>query len=324
MKKSSTPFQRQGFVICPYSCRNTSGIDWAMLMKKAGLNTLGIHNGGGLQNARKLGQVLKTMIGHNLLQSCRNFGIDVEYELHAMSSLLPRRLFSSHPEWFVYNEKQKKRVRDYNFCFHAPQALATVCRQTVRLARSYPPTTGRYFLWQDDICQSWCRCPKCRPYGAADQSLLAMNAMVGALRQNIPEARLAFLAYIDTLVGPEIVKPAPGIFLEFAPIHRCYLHAVNDRRCRTNVAIWAKLLHLLTIFPAAEAHVIEYWLDQKFLQCRKEYALSVMRQDLKAYRSLGIRSVTSFATFDPNLPLKPVHIGDIMRYGECMHDYMRS
>ena len=312
------PFQRQGFVICPYSCRNTPGVDWAMLVKKAGLNTLGIHNGGGLQNARKLKYVLKTMIGRHLLQRCRNFGIDIEYELHAMSSLLPRNYFARHPEWFVYNEKQKKRIRDYNLCSHAPRAMAKVCQQAALMARRYPPTTGRYFLWQDDAWKCWCRCPKCRPYGAADQCMMVMNAMVGAMRQDIPDARLAFLAYIDTLEGPTVVKPAPGIFLEFAPIHRCYLHAVNDKRCRTNVAIWAKLLRLLTVFPAAETHILEYWLDQKFLQCRKDYVFPVMKQDLKAYRSLGIRSITSFATFDADTPLKPCHIGDIMRYGECM------
>ena len=158
--------------------------------------------------------------GQEFLGECARLGLQVEYELHAMRDLLPRDLFAGHPEWFRMDE-QGKRTPDANLCVSSEPALEIVATNALRLARRLRPTTNRYFFWGDDGV-AWCRCPSCGGFSDSEQALLLENRIAGELRKLDPGAELAHLAYANTLTPPAKVKPAPGVFLEFAPIHRRY------------------------------------------------------------------------------------------------------
>jgi hypothetical protein len=51
---------------------------------------------------------VKTERGRWFLEECRQRGLQVEHELHAMSDLLPRSLFDKNPAMFPMNDKRAR------------------------------------------------------------------------------------------------------------------------------------------------------------------------------------------------------------------------
>jgi hypothetical protein len=316
----SSSFLYRGMVLCPYTCRDVRAVEWPSLMKAAGLNLLGIHNGGGAEYARRADRHLAEFGANRrtgLIGRAMEADLDVEYELHAMTTLLPRSEFRRHPSWFLHDYWQGKRIPDFNFCPHSRRAMERVALNARRLSGRFHSTTGRHFFWSDDN-RYWCHCERCRSLSNSDQELMVMNGLLKAIRRDRADARLAYLAYLHTMEPPVVIKPATGVFLEFAPFQRCFRHAINDPRCSVNLRNWNGLLRLLEVFDAREAHVLEYWLDQHYIGSNKEAVLPVMRMDARAYAGLGIRSVTSFATFDPKRRLGEKDRQAVLRYGEAL------
>jgi hypothetical protein len=138
--------------------------DWPALAKAAGLTTLATHI-----RPSEIAAFVKTDPGQKFLDQCRQHGLEVEHELHALGDLLPRELFEKDKEMFRMDE-QGQRVRVHNLCVHSQPALEKAADYT----RLLPSTTGRYFYWIDDG-MPMCRCPKCRGYSDSDQALIFAN-----------------------------------------------------------------------------------------------------------------------------------------------------
>jgi hypothetical protein len=120
--------------------------DWPERAKAAGLTTIGIHH----QNSpRAVIDWIRTDAGRRFLEACGRLDLEVEYELHAMKELLPRRLFEESPEFFRMDERGHWGP-DANLCVHSPAALDIAAENAVAIARTLRPTTGRYFYWGDD------------------------------------------------------------------------------------------------------------------------------------------------------------------------------
>lgn len=206
------PFATRGVVLVPEDLTLEDSPERA---KRAGLSTSGIHH----QNSPgAVVRWVKSNVGQRFLEQCRKLGLQVEYELHAMKELLPRSLFGKNPELFRMDEKGR-RTPDANCCVHSERALEIIGENAVDIARTLRPATGRYFYWGDDG-QPWCQCPKCRRLLPSEQALVIENRMCKALRRLDPKAQVAHLAYSNTLTPPKQIRPAEGIFLEYAPISR--------------------------------------------------------------------------------------------------------
>jgi len=175
--------------------------------------------------------------------------------------------------------------------------------------RLLPSTTGRYFYWIDDG-MPMCRCPKCRGYSDSDQALIFANHLWRAIRGVDPRARLAHLAYANTLEPPKQVRPAPGIFLEFAPIERRYdlPFSRRDARSPSRDLLHGRMLDALDAnlewFGRDGAQALEYWLDvSRFSGWKRDQTVeipwndAVFRDDLGTYARRGIRHVTTFAAW---------------------------
>jgi hypothetical protein len=286
-----------GVVVTP---ADFAGLSWIDFLRELGLNTLGIHSGGG--TGEQVLQRLGRTACNEFREQARAAGLEVEYELHAGSSLLPRELFEQIPEAFVYDAKKQQRVRDHNFCPTNDDALRIVAANALSLAAVLQPSTHRYFFWSDDG-KPWCRCRNCAELTDADQELLVANAICRALRAVDPLARVAHLAYLQTLAVPRTIRPEPGVFLEFAPIRRSLVQAIDDTGCEENRRHWRVLQDLLAVFPASEAHVLEYWLDSSLASNWRPpvkpapFHDAVVARDVKAYTALGVGSITTFAVY---------------------------
>lgn len=278
---------------------------WLELMQAAGLNVLGLHPVGGHQAdiyLRDLIEEARLPERRALYEQARSMGIDIEYEMHALSYLLPRRIFGAHPEWFRMDERGE-RVADFNFCASSEAALRYIADRAELLALALPPTTDRYYFWLDDVTGYGCHCPECSRLTPSDQQLLAANAILDGIRRVNPKGKLAYLAYQDALNVPRIVKPSEGIFLEYAPIGRDSFKALDDAECPQNAAQAEPIDALLDFFGRKDSQVLEYWVDNSRFSGwqrppkRMTLAEDVMRADVAFYRSKGFESLTSFACY---------------------------
>jgi hypothetical protein len=301
-------FRTRGVVLVP---EDLPSANWPTRAARAGLTTIALHHG---SSTGRVTEFINSAAGREFLEACARQDLQVEYELHAMRDLLPRTLFAERPELFRMNE-QGNRTPDANFCVHSEQGLEIVATNALRLARQLPPTTSRYFLWGDDGL-SWCRCPSCRRFTDSEQALIMENRLIHELRTLNPAAQLAHLAYANTITAPKQVKPAPGIFLEFAPIGRRYDLPYAQQMGAEAKDTLALLAENLQVFPTESAQVLEYWLDvSRFSQWKRPavelpWSKSVAVIDAETYAKLGIRHVTTFAVW--------IDADYLRRFGEPM------
>lgn len=308
-------FATRGVVLVP---EDLTLEDWPERAKRAGLSTIGIHH----QNSPEaVVRWVKFDVGQRFLERCRKLGLQVEYELHAMKELLPRSLFGKNPDLFRMDDKGQ-RTPDANCCVHSERALEIIGENAVAIARTLRPTTGRYFYWGDDG-QPWCQCPKCRGLLPSEQALLIENRMCQALRRLDPKAQVAHLAHSNTLTPPKQVKPADGIFLEYAPISRRYDVPYERQQGPKDRDGLPALDANLEVFPRETAQALEYWLAVSRFSRWKRPAVKlpwnkeVFLADIETYRKRGIRHITTFADWiDADYKRRFGSLDFIAEYGE--------
>ena len=286
------PSATRGVIV---AARNLSrAFDWPRLAHEAGLTTIATHFG-----PKDVMPFMESDHGRRFMDACAGYGIAVEHELHALEHLLPRDLFAKNPELFRMDEKGN-RVGDWNCCATNERGLEIIAENAVRIARVCRSTTGRHYFWLSDG-KPVCKCPKCRGLSGADQAVLIENAIVGALRREIaPDATLSHLAYSETLQTPKQVRPDPALFLEFAPFRRWHSTTRRDDLVE-GCEYLARLDDLMTVFPASQTQICEYWLDASLFCGWKKPLVRIpwnaerTRRDIAAYTKRGIRHFTTFA-----------------------------
>ena len=176
----------KGLVLTP---DDFNGVDWVQRMADAGLNTLGIHSGGG--EAHDVFRMLGKFGKPEFREQAAAAGLDYEYELHASQHLMDPALFAAHPEYFVLTLRSRVRTVRGNWCVSTPGVPELVAENAAALARELPSSTGNYFFWgRDTAGMTWCSCPKCAELSPSDQSLVTSNAIARRLRRDDPQLRL--------------------------------------------------------------------------------------------------------------------------------------
>ena len=292
---------RRGIIIHPDELEWS----WVERLQEARLNVLALHPPGGA-NAHL---TLEAAIHHRLLPQTQaifnqlnHMGVEIEYEAHTMGWLLPRSLHAVKPEWFRMNENGE-RVADYNLCASNPEALDYVAARAEQLARMLNVDSDRYFFWLDDVSNCACHCEKCRSLSVSDQQLIVTNAILRGIRRYKASAKICYLAYHEAIAAPQIVEPLRGVFLEYAPFHRNAHKPLLDPNCAENAQEARSLQPLLSYFGTRDSQVLEYWMDNSmysnWTKPPKQFALdeAVMQEDVKAYRSMGFESITSFGCY---------------------------
>ena len=274
---------------------------WIRRALDCGYTGIALHPVGGEKAAEALSDLLdklKTASYRSLIDRAAEAGLTVEYELHAVGYLYPRERFDEFPQTFRQN-REGIRTKDFNFCFSDSEAVAFVAERARELARQLYRSEPNYYFWADDARDSFCCCPRCAGMTPADQNLLLMNSVCAAIRKDVPNARVACLAYADTMEVPRTVRPAEGVFLEYAPFDRDMHLPISDQDRKHAGDVRA----LLDFFGREDAKVLDYWMDNsyfsKWTKPPKKYEpdREVMASDLRFYRDLGFRHVSSFACY---------------------------
>jgi len=170
--------------------------------------------------------------------------------------------------------------------------------------RSLPIQLNEFFLWPADRPLELRESKQEGELSLPDAVLTFTNEMLKAIRTLRHDARISFLVYWSTWEIPKTIRPLDGVFLELAPIFRCFSHAISDPVCPINSKeILPVIEDILQVFDPAEAHVLGYWLDAslfgrgryKVLSGRLPQIGSIIKQDLKYYKSRGITNISTFA-----------------------------
>ena len=292
--------EKRGIVIYPSDITSLGALNWVDLLSKNNINLIGIHTDTRLEPLTDLEFFLKSKEGIAFLKACEEHDIDIEYELHALQDLLPRSTFLKPPEYFRLDE-QGIRQQEYNMCFTSNPAYDAIEKNIHKITKWLKPSTHRYSFWTDDVQFAFCHCEGCKPYSVSEQALLYENKLLGMLRKIDPEAKVAHLAYTNTMASPIKVKPLEGVFLEYAPINRNYDVGLTEKHLND-------LKENLKVFPKETAHVLEYWLDvSMFSDWKKDNLVKLpwkkenfFMRDIKVYKSLGINSITTFGAWINN------------------------
>jgi hypothetical protein len=224
----------------------------------------------------------------------RERGIDVEYGGHVIQQLLPREYFAEHPEYFPA-AADGARNQMGNLCVASPGAMTTVRNGAMDYLGRHRDTRLLH-VWGADVKKgAWCQCERCREVAPQLQYLKIVNAISAVAADSFGAAKalpaVAYLAYHDTIEPVAGLEPLNNVWFEWAPRERCYSHAIDDPDCATNPRYFAALKRYLDLFEG-RAHVFEYYADA-ILFGGVAFALpGVISRDLRAYRALGIKSVS--------------------------------
>lgn len=279
----------------------SSVVDWIDFCAKVRLNRFAFH-----YTWPALDWYL--LLQPKLLPELRKRGMEIEVAGHFLSTFMPRTLFTQHPDWFRMNE-QGERVNDFNLNPFNQEALDYLANGAIAYLQQMPEAR-LFHLWADDIeGGGWSHEPGREDYTPSDQALLVSNYLVKRLREKLPKADLAFLAYHDTVYPPYVVKPEPGVIYFYAPRERCYAHALNDPTCELNRKYAQALENGVPAFGSDNAEVFEYYADQILYENMTNPPIpEVLSADLQYYHKLGIPAVGALMTNTSNFLTPPVNM----------------
>lgn len=278
---------------------------WVEMALDAGLDMLGLHPAGGSgsnESLQQLIELLKDQRFINRIELLKKNGVQVEYACHALSWILPRSSFESHPEWFRLNQ-EGKRVPDYNCCPSNEEVLDIITERAALLTEILFTDSHRYHFWADDALSGSCHCHECRQLSPSDNLLKITHAVLKGIKKADSLGRLSYLAYHDTIYPPAAIVPEKDIFLEYAPMDREYDKPLSDLSSDKNRNQLEALPLLLNCFGTEDSTVLDYWMDNSLFSGWKKppqkFKLNdgVLEKDVQMYKDYGFEHINSFACF---------------------------
>ncbi len=274
--------------------------EWFAFASRNGLNTVFLHDTspspwdrpGGGRTGRLF--ALWDREGEAIRAEARRLGLRLEFGGHHLSTLVPREAFDEHPEWFP--EQGGRRSREFNVCVSNAGARRALQEGARRFFARFAGCDV-YHLWADDLREGgWCACAGCAELTPSDQALLATNLVAEAAEEAAPGARIAHLAYHDTIAPPTRVEPRANVDALWAPRNRCYAHALDDEACWRNRQHLQELRGLIAWFGGPErVRAFEYYSDGILFKWMAPPHFAVLPRDAAAYRELGLGGLLDLA-----------------------------
>jgi hypothetical protein len=218
-----------------------------------------------------------------------------------------KTLYEEHPEWFaeVNGKRERKNAGRYQFCVSNDAAVAYVAASIVEHFQTDWRSTDFQNVWMFDTWAGWCQCPRCKRLGNdADRYLHLLGKVREAINAALAagdvkrDIGLVMCAYEGTssLYGPS--QPVPAAlrngkdFVLFAPINRCYAHALGSHECTEfnvhydeAVQSWSKVAGDLPFT------VVEYYNVSKFEDLPLLFS-GTMGKDFAYYRKAGAKGMS--------------------------------
>jgi Domain of unknown function (DUF4838) len=241
----------------------------------------------------------------------REHGIGVEYGGHVLQLLLPRESFAEHPEYFPAGDDGVRAARG-NLCVSNPDAVALVRAGALAYVRDHPENELLH-IWGADVRRgAWCRCGQCCELPPQIQYMEIVNAIATELGAESNAPPIAYLAYHDTIDPHPGLKPRDNVWFEWAARERCYSHAIDDAACDINPRYFDSLKRYIDIFNG-RGHIFEYYADAILFGGLGFATPAVVASDLRAYRRLGMTSISCLTFGAYSVMAYPVNLEAFVR-----------
>ena len=118
------------------------------------------------------------------------YGIAVEAGGRSLSSLVPRKYFLIHRDFFRMEEGRRKMT--HHFCPTNPGVIRLIAREGKKLFQAAAEVQV-FHLWPDKGAETiWCSCPSCRAFTPPEQNRIAVNTAADILAELNPAACISF------------------------------------------------------------------------------------------------------------------------------------
>ena len=148
-----------------------------------------------------------------------------------------------------------------DLCYSQAEVREAFLETVVRYARRHSEVDYLH-VWLSDAYTNKCECAACRTKSPTDWYVEVVEALGRRMKDEGLRMRIVFLAYVDLLWPPDTARvTADNVTLMFAPITRCFKHALNDPKCDTGEST-ARPEHNLLWMPRtnrANAEIIRSW-----------------------------------------------------------------
>jgi hypothetical protein len=212
---------------------------------------------------------------------------------HTVPRMLDRKLFETKPELFRMDQTGQ-RLPNGNVCVTNPETVALCAQWVIGYFKDNPRQETCPIGGEDIWGGAWCSCPECRVYTPSEQAALLINGIHGHLRRSGIKGRCAYSAYRDTLrCDLKKVKLDPEAHVGYAPRERSYGHAHGDLLSERNRWFWRNLQDWRRNH-SGPLNVSDYYHDCILFYSVPSPAAHVIARDLRDYRKLRLRGVTSF------------------------------
>ncbi|MGH8013701.1 MAG: DUF4838 domain-containing protein, partial [Candidatus Binataceae bacterium] len=255
-----------------------------------------------------------------LLALYRRHGIASEYGGHVLQLLMPRGRFRTNPEYFPLATDGARMPRG-NLCVSNRDAMELVKAGALEYVHENPELELLH-IWGADVWDgAWCHCGQCAELGGGAyvpqlQYMEVVNAIAGALAGSEHAPPVAYLAYHDTLAPDSRLHPEPNVWFEWAPRERCYSHAIDDPECEVNPRYFETLKRYIELFDG-RGHVFEYYADAILFGGLGFATPAIIARDLRAYRALGLDSVSCLTFGAWSSLVYPVNLEAFARGSHC-------
>ena len=166
-------------------------------------------------------------------------------------------------------------------------------------------------VWLSDALNNKCECELCATRPATDWYVMMVNDIGARLRAEGLATRVVFLAYVDLLWPPQTQRVTEdNVILMYAPITRCFRHALADAECAEDFDPARPVLNSYTmpLRNRSFVEIAEMWRQQELPDTflfdyhmmwavwRDGFGMDigrVMAQDMKSLVDLGLNGMVS-------------------------------
>jgi hypothetical protein len=182
-----------------------------------------------IAEAKQRGMVVHR-VGHGWTSAA--FGLPRSGWVQAEEAVPPE-----YVRWLAEVGGERKLYRNIpintELCYSYQPAFDAFVETIVRYCEAHPELDVVH-VWLSDATNNKCECAECRKLSISDWYVRIINALSESLHRRVPQMRFVFLCYIELLWPPEqlqIDEQYGNAILMFAPIARCYGHALDDPAC---------------------------------------------------------------------------------------------
>ncbi len=209
---------------------------------------------------------------------------------HSLDELIPRTLFTNHPEYFPLIRGQRQTGYTQR-CLSNP-AVVALAIATVRRWIHEHPEAAIISVTQNDNGE-YCRCPTCRALDDAEGSPAAsfiqfVNAIAEDIERDYPQLWIDTFAYQYTRTPPKTIRPRRNVVVRLCSIECCFAHPFDrctseeNRRFVADAAIWQHI--------ATKLYVWDYTTNFRHYQ-QPFPDLGVLQPNLRFFRDHGVKGV---------------------------------